>query len=378
MQTKSLVNTAMMIGLAGIVVGLGIALANLISDGHAAFNTSSEGVIWGLPVVNYVFFALCATGLSMIASLAMVFGFKQFYPIAKRCIWMSLAALVAGFVSLAMELGNPFRLLWAVPLNFQSTSPLNWMGLFYGVFLLFAIAKFRLINAGDWKSDASKKLGVVALVAELAAGATLGAAFGMMAMRPMWYDPQLPVYFLVTAGLSGAALAVLTTYLAYGSQAQMPEKVRSLMQGSMPKAFAAALGASMIALAARVIGGLWSNADGLQVWDAIVGSPWFWLEVILMVVSYVLLVGHGTRHNGNVHVAASLMVILAVFIGRYEFVIGGQMAPMFKGAWVQGLISYTPSLTEWMMTLASVSIVLAGWAIGEKMFNLSAAPEDAS
>jgi hypothetical protein len=45
---------------------------------------------------------------------------------------------------------------------------------------------------------------------------------------------------------------------------------------------------------------------------------------------------------------------------------------------VGGLINYTPSLTEWMLTLASVSIVLAGWAIGEKMFNLSAAPEETS
>lgn len=376
MQTKGSVNAVMMAGLAGLVVGLGVVFANLIGDGHAAFNTGSNGITWGLPVVNYVFFALSATGLAMVASLAMVFGFKEFYPIAKRCIWLSMASLIAGFTSLALELGHPFRLLWAVPLNFQTTSPLNWMGLFYSVFLVIALLKFKKINDGDWNSSASKKLGVAAFVAELAAGATLGSAFGMMAMRPMWYDPQLPVYFLITAGLSGAALAVLVTYLAYGNQQNMPEKVRALMTGAMPKVFATVLGASMIALAARAIIGSWSNADGLQVWDAIVRSPWFWIEALALIGSFVLLINPETRNKGNIQFLVSILVIVAVFIGRYEFIIGGQMVPMFKGSWVQGLISYTPSLTEWMMTLASVSIALAGWAVGEKVLNLAAAPED--
>lgn len=377
-QSKGPVNTIMLVGAVGLVVALVMVFSNLAGGGHSTFNTGSNGVTWGLPVVNYVFFALSATGLAMVASLAMVFGFKEFYPIAKRCIWLSLAALIAGFASLALELGHPFRMLWAIPLNFQVTSPMNWMGLFYTVFLILAFLKFKKINEGDWNGNASKKLGLAAFVAELAAGATLGAAFGMMAMRPMWYDPQLPVYFLLTAALSGCALAVLVTYLAYGNQQNMPDKVRGLMTGAMPKLFAAVLGASMIALAARVIIGLWSNADGLHVWDTIVGSPWFWLEAIALIVSFALLVTPDTRNQGSAQFAAALMVIVAVFIGRYEFVIGGQLAPVFKGAWVQGLISYTPSLTEWMLTLMSVSIVLAGWAIGEKVLNLSASPEEAA
>lgn len=377
-QKRGSVNAAMVAGIAGLVIGLGMVFANLISNGHAAFNTGSNGVTWGLPVVNYVFFALSATGLAMVASLAMVFGFKEFYPIAKRCIWLSLAVLVAGFTSLALELGHPFRLLWAVPLNFQEKSPLTWMGLFYTLFLIIALLKFKKINDGDWDSSTSRKLGLAAFVAELAAGATLGAAFGMMAMRPMWHDPQLPVYFLLTAGLSGAALAVLVTYLAYGSQQNMPEKVRRLMTGAMPKVFAAVLGASIIALAARIISGLWTNADGMQVWRAIVGSPWFWLETIALLGSFALLLGSTTRNSGSIQFAVSVMVLIAVFIGRYEFIIGGQLVPVMKGAWVQGLISYTPSLTEWMMTLASMSIALVGWAVGEKMLNLSAGPEEPS
>lgn len=377
-QNRGPVNAVLAAGIAGLVIGLGIIFANLASHGHAAFNTGSNGVTWGLPVVNYVFFALGATGLAMVASLAMVFGLRAFYPIAKRCIWLSLVVLVAGFASLALELGHPFRLLWAVPLNFQPTSPLNWMGLFYSVFLVLALLKFKRINDGDWDSGVSKALGLAAFVAELAAGATLGAAFGMMAMRPMWYDPQLPVYFLLTASLSGVAIAVLITYLAYGSQQNMPEKVRLLMRGALPKVFAAVLGASIVALAARAVTGLWTNADGMQAWDAIVASPWFWIEIAALAGSFIVLLQPGARDTGAVQVAVAVMVIVAIFIGRYEFIIGGQLVPVMKGAWVQGLISYAPSLTEWMMTLASASIALVGWAVGEKMLDLSAGPEEPS
>lgn len=369
-QLNGSVNSSMMAGLAALVIGGGLALANLMSSGHAAFNTGSSGITWGLPVVTYVFFVLTSTGLTFVASLAMVFGFKEFYPIAKRCIWVAAITLIAGFASLALELGHPFRMLWAIPLSFQYLSPLNWMGLFYAAYMVLLLLKFRKVNGGDWDSSSSRTLGIASFVAVVIAHGTLGGVFGAMAMRPMWYGPLVPLYFLLTAAVSGAAFAVLITYLTYGSENSMPTKVRSLMQGAMPKVFAAVLGIVIVAMASRMITGLWTNADGMQVWDHIVTSPWFWIEMVLVIAAFVMLLKGGSPF------APSVMVIVALFIGRYEFVISGQLVPLFKGAWVTGLIDYTPSMTEWMITLMAVGIVLAGWAFGEKSLNLAAEPAE--
>ncbi len=368
-QANGPVTPVMMAGLAGLVVSLAIAFSNLMADGHAAFNTGSDGVIWGLPVVNYVFFALASTGLTLVASVAMTFGSQAWYPLAKRCVWLSLVTLVAGFASLALELGHPFRMLWAIPLNFQPTSPLNWMGLFYAVFLVLGILKFVRIHVGDWNSPASKQIGLAALVTELLAGGMLGMAFGAMAMRPMWYGTLVPLYFVLTAACTGGAFALLVTYLAYGKDAAMPDKVRSLIRGPLPMAFAALLGLTILVIGYRTLIGLWSNADGLQVWDHIVASPWFWLEAALLVGAFYLLL------EKKALAAAALMVIAAFFIDRYFFVVGGQLAPLFKGAWVPELIPYSPSMTEWMLTLLAFSIVFFGWALGEKMLKLEAAPQ---
>jgi molybdopterin-containing oxidoreductase family membrane subunit len=261
-------------------------------------------------------------------------------------------------------------MLFAVPLNFQVNSPLNWMGVFYAVFLVLGVLKFMKLHANDWDSETSKKVGLAALVTECLAGGMLGMAFGAMAMRPMWYGTLVPLYFLLTAACTGGAFALLMTYLTYGSEAAMPEKVRTLVQGPLPAALAAVLGFTILVMGYQTVIGLWSNADGLQVWDYIVSTPWFWIEAGALVAAFYLLVSRSSL------MVAAVLIIVGLFINRYEFVIGGQLVPLFKGSWVPGMISYSPSITEWMLTVMAFGIVLAGWAFGEKSFNLSDAPKE--
>jgi Ni/Fe-hydrogenase subunit HybB-like protein len=372
--TTGPVNAVLATAAAGLVISLAAALAGLFGEGHAAFNTASFGITWGLPVAVYVFFVLTSTGLTFVASLAMVFGFTEFYPIAKRCIWLALATLVAGFAALALELGHPVRLLWAIPLNFQYRSPLLWMGVFYTAYLVLLLLKFRKVNAGDWSSKGSRTLGTLSFATVVLAHATLGAVFGMMAMRPFWFGPLIPIYFLITAAVSGGAFALLVTYVAYGSQERMPPKVRQLLAGAFPKVFAAVLGLALLAAASRAANGLWSNADGLQVWHQIVRGPWFWLEMAALVAAFMLMASASMRNLGDMQLTAALLAIVSLAIGRYEFVVGGQMVPMFKGSWVQGLIQYSPSATEWMLALMSLSIAFLVYAVGERMMDLSAEP----
>lgn len=161
----------------------------LVFVGHSSFNTSSDGVNWGMAISTYVFFALISSGLTMIASLAMVFGFKQFYPVAKRCIFLAIITLASGFAVLALELGHPFRMLWAMPTGMQVMSPMFWMGVFYSIDLVLLFIKFYLLWQEDWDSPLSKFVGAASFVAVILASGMLGLVFGSMVMRPMWYGP---------------------------------------------------------------------------------------------------------------------------------------------------------------------------------------------
>ena len=373
-QATGPVNTIMMTGAAGLVVSLGIAFASLIGSGHAAFNTGSSGVTWGLPVVTYVFFSMASTGLAMVAAMAAMFGAKQYSPLIKRCTWLSIITLVAAFASLALEMGHPFRMLWAVPLNFQPASALVWMGIFYAICLVILALKFAKMHGGDWSGEGLTKAG---FVGEVLALGTLGSAFGLMAMRPVWYGADVPILFLACGAVIGVAFAVLINQLTYGMDDKvMPDGVRKVMTGSLPNLFAGALGIYLAFLLFRTVNGLWTNAEGFEVVHAMVKSPWFMIEVVALVAAFYIMITPGMRTAGNMQVAAAVAAILGMFIGRYEYVIGGQLVPMFKGSWVPGMIAYTPSMTEWMITLMAFSLVFAGWAYGEKVLNLAAAPAE--
>lgn len=374
-QSTGSTNALLAAGVVGLAVSLGVVLFKLMGEGHAAFNTSSDGVSWGLPVAVYVFFVLTSTGLTFVASLAMVFGIKDFYPIAKRCVWLAVATLLAGFTALAFELGHPFRMLWAIPTALQIKAPMNWMGTFYSLYLVFLLLKFRKLHADDWDSRASRNLGLASLVAVVIAHSTLGLVFGMMAMRPFWFGGLIPVYFLATALLSGLAFAVLFTHLAHRSTgAAVPAPVRELLAGSMPKLFALALGIVLLFSVVRTVTGLWSNAEGLQAFRWMVGAPWFWIEMVALVVAFVILLTPGMRSRAGAQVLASLLVIVALFIGRYEYMIGGQVVPLFKGSWVPEFIQYSPSLAEWMLGLLAVGMTFTIYALGDRLLNLSAQP----
>ena len=159
----------------GLVISLAVALMNLMTEGHASFNSASNGVTWGLPVVNYVFFALTSTGLTLVASLALVFGMKEFYPIAKRCVWGALVTLIIGFISLGLEIGNPIRMLWAIPTNMAVSSPMWWMGVLYGGYLFLLMIEVWSMFRGHERIHNFSCL--LASFMAILAPSTLGAVF---------------------------------------------------------------------------------------------------------------------------------------------------------------------------------------------------------
>lgn len=363
------------------VLSLGFVLYQLTFVGHASFNTSSDGVNWGLAISTYVFFALISSGLTMIASLGTVFGFKQFMPIAKRCIFLAIITLVAGFSVLALELGHPFRMIWAVPTGMQIMSPMFWMGVFYTIDLALLIVKFYLMWQEDWDSGLSHLVGNLGFVAVILASGMLGLVFGSMVMRPMWFGSFTSIYYMLTAALCGAAAIVVTTYMAYGfDRSKMRPELRALASGEeLPKIFATLIGITLVMFLTRFWVGMWSNLDGMEGFRVLIKTPLFHIELWLgLVVPFFMMMSPSMQTRMKPQIIAAFLVLGAMFINRYEFIIGGQLVPMFKGTWTNSLVAYFPSATEWALTVMGFGITLALYALGEKLFVLSAVPPAAT
>lgn len=376
---KHVTATIWKLSLAVLIPSLIFVFYKRFTEGHAAFNTMSDGVNWGEPIAAYVFLALTSSGLTFIASLATVFGFKQFYPIAKRCIWLAIITLIGAFATLALELGDPIRMLWAVPTGLQVQSPMFWMGVFYTIDLVLLIVKFYLMWQEDWDSPFSHFIGIAGFVAVVLASGMLGLLFGSLAMRPMWFGSATSMFYMISGALSGAAAIVVSVYLAYGFDTKnMPEQLRSLTLGDqLPKVFATLIGIVLVFLLTRIWVGLWSNLDGMEGFVAMLKAPWFHLEVwVCMALPFLMMLSPSMQVKPKWQVTAAVLVLIGLFIERLQFIVAGQNVPMFKGTWMASVVPYTPSLTEWLMAVAGISTALALYALGERLFNLSATPQE--
>ena len=360
-----------------LLASFGYAMSNIMSQGHAAFNATST-IPWGQPIATYLYFALASSGLGMIAALPLVFGFKQFYPIVKRAIFLAFIILISGMAVLAMELGHVFRMLWVIPFNMQIQSAMFWMGVFYVADLIFLLWKFQKMEGGEWDSKTSKQVGIASFLLVLLASGNLALIFGMMSMRPFWFDGLLPIYFYLTAVTSGLAALVFFTYLAHGfSRDKMSAALRSLLEGSLPRLFAAVLGGTLLFIAVRAITGLYTNNPEIYVvWrDYLFASPTYQLSLwVGIVLPFVIMLMPSMRGQAGTQIVVSILVFGGLFAERFFFVVGGQVVPLFKGTWYQDLVHYVPSPTEWSLTIMGCSMLFTLYVLGERLLNLSAMP----
>ncbi len=369
-QKPASINQVWLASVAALVVSVAIVAVNLLSHGHAAYNTTSHGpLVWGMPVVTYDYFVSFSIGMAFVAGAAIVFGVEGLYASMKRILWIAMAALVGGILVLGLELGHPFRATYAILFNFQTSSPLFWKPILVFLYIFVLLASFMKVKDAGWSPATLKPLGYALFITGGLLAAGSAAVFGLMSMRPVWYDPMLPIFGIFESMTLGIAGIIVATAIGHGGIANAPEATRRTLEGLGRHAMALFTALLLLSVVVRAWGGVWSNLDGLQVWKQIVSGPVFWIEVLGLAAALFLLM----QGQGNLLLSA-ILVIVATFIGRYEFVIAGQMVPLFKGSWVPGLIDYAPSLTEWMVALLGLALNFAIYTFGEKQFDLTAAP----
>ncbi|WP_162911055.1 hypothetical protein [Azohydromonas sediminis] len=109
----------------------------------------------------------------------------------------------------------------------------------------------------------------------------------------------------------------------------------------------------------------------MQVWQHLWSRPALQAEVWLGIgVPLAITVLPGLRKSLGLQLVAAVIAVVALFVARYHFVVGGQLVALFKGSWAHGLLSYSPSLTEWAVLATAVFLANVVNAAGEKFLGL--------
>jgi molybdopterin-containing oxidoreductase family membrane subunit len=360
-------------------------------------------IIWVTMVSNYVFLVVSSTGLCIVTSLGHVFGMERYELVSKRGVFLALITIIFGMISIGAHLGHPERAMVFNVLTPNFFSAMWWMGTLYTFYIVFIAIEYWLLARDDlidrskqadglaktiYSFMAMRKLddsrfgsalndhklltlvGAAALISGLSAHNTLGALFGHIEARPLWYGSYYPVYFLLSASFCGFAWLLAVSISTYKiKREEISEEYTSLIF-EMAQVLALLLSVGLLFTAYKMGFGLLTPAKVKPIMLFLKGpfSRAFWLFEIAIgtVLPIPILLYAVSQRKITGVLVASIMVLVGVYVMRYDFVVAAQVYPVIK----TGLPSYLPTFMEVLFIGGVFGAFFLTYTLGEKFLPL--------
>ncbi|GEM_PF-5189664 len=348
--------------LIGLVVGIWGAVTLLVK-GHGVAGTNQQ-IPWGVLVPSYLFLSAASAGCAIVVSAGYVLGIQRFTRIMKRATFLSIATFAAAGILVVLDLGSPQKSIYMLlSTNFQS--PMRGMSLLYGIYLLLLVVQFVVISRGNSKN--LRTISILTGMAAIAASSTLGAIFGYASVRAYYSGAFSPIYFVLAALIIGTSLLLLVTILQH--------KFTNTTITSEDAEFLSGLGKFLgIMVFVTVLFTLWKNLAGVRssvestalVYQNTLSSWWYWVFVIVIGLAIPLILLLRKSRSVNSIAFASVLVLVGMFMARFEFIIGGQAAAVQPNLQHPGFSSnYAPTFVE-------IAVIMLAFAVGALIYTVGA------
>lgn len=335
-----------------VAIGLAAAFYRFFV-GLGASTNLSDHVPWGLWVAVDVLsgVALAAGGFGITAAVY-IFNMKKYKPIARPAIltaWIGYTVVVIGLI---VDIGKPLA-FWH-PLVMWNTRSVMFevvvcITLYSSVLALeFAPAfleRFKLMGLHKFLKLFTFPLVIAGIVLSFLHQSSLGGFFLLMPHKvpAVWYTPNLPYMFYISAIALGLAMVSFETIVAARAFKREPEM--EILEG---------LGrGTMIALAvylAAKFGDMAYRGNLPAIFSSGKASLFFILEIAIgAVVPIILYAQKSIRNSASGLLLASCCVIVGTVMNRFNVNFFAQAGPH---------TSYFPSVVEILITIGLVSLMI--------------------
>lgn len=355
----------------GILLGL-VSVFRLYTQGFVLY-AKTDVLVWTLPLASYIFFSLTSAGLAFVSSIPVVLGVKRYEVIKKRTMYLELAVLMGSFVCLILHLGLPLNAIYFI-FSPNVSSPLWWMGVFYAVYLVVLLAAF-------WQLHNQKSiyaLNVLVLLLALAISTTLGWLLGMTDARPSLNASYLTLYFPLTAFVCGLSALLLAGLVSGTVSEQGIDAKANELYDEMARLLGMTSGLVLIMLLWRTVIGSASSFDhGFVAFKEMRGSIPYNIELwVGLLIPCLLMLSPGIRATVWGKLTASVLLLIGMLAGRLEFILSSEIVPLGQMAEnLPDFVRYTPTASEWFVTLLGLSVVLLAYTLGDRFLKLEQTSE---
>jgi len=344
------------------------AYATLVrfAQGFAASTNLSDPYPWGLWVgLN----TLCGVGLSAggfaIAAAVYILGLERYRPVLRAAILIAFLGYLSVATGMLFELGLPWR-IWHPIVMWNRSSVLfevAWCVMLYTSVLALEFAPTVFERLGwnrlrAWHRRILIGLVLVGILLSSLHQSFLGGLFLITKGRlyPLWYSPQMPALFFLSAIAAGLAMVTMALYLC----ARWPH-VR-LEEGILREI--GVVTAMLLALYGFFRGAdLLSRGGWHYLWQARPETGWFWLEMALLVILPLALLSQPQVRRSTAGLyGTSVLIIMGFMANRIN---------VATNAWVASTgATYFPKWTEFAISLAVITAAVVAFRYAALYLNV--------
>ncbi|MBI4307620.1 MAG: polysulfide reductase NrfD [Chloroflexi bacterium] len=379
--------------LTAIVAVGAYAYAQQLIEGEIVTGLGDVGTMGGTPWGIYIVLELYAVGIGfgamLLLAITRIMGLSRLQPLARTLSLIAPAALLAGALSVIVDLGQPLRGIVNLALYARPMSP------FFGTFTIGVVASLlatavylyldtrrdaallaarsrgwggflRLIAAGYKDTPAAQKrhqrtslaLAILLLVLGVTAASTSGFVFGIQLGRPGWYGALQGPAFLALAGVTATGMLIVVASIlrrVLGGEKRLDLSVFAWLSNLVMVLSLTYLYFLVAELLTMSYEGQYHEARLAQALTTGTYAPLFWVSAGLLFIPFVIgavqaLTG---RYSLFLIVLSGVLVNLAALGRRFLVVVPslttGTLLPYGPG-------SYSPTWVEYTVVLGLLAL----------------------
>ena len=338
----------------------------------------SDHVPWGLWITQDLTSIGLGAGAFTFSAIVYLFRIKRFEPMARVAVFVGFLGYTSAMLALAMDIGRPDR--FYNPLIYWNVHSvlweITWCVILYSTILLMEFLPILFdtpfFSRWPWLSKfghilhrAAPIFAVGGLALSMLHQSSLGATYGVLSGRAIWFKPSLPVMFIISAIAGGISMTLLLTMVV--GKLRGKHTISLDLQHEISRIIGyVTLGYMYIKIWDWAATSYYSQANAeilnrLQATTPYTQTFW-WLEIVFGgLVPALILLYRPLRRNDRYVMAALGLIVMGVLVNRWNVTLSGLVAPPQWSPGVLGnlvVATYVPSIVE-----AAVSIGIAGYAL---------------
>jgi Ni/Fe-hydrogenase subunit HybB-like protein len=371
------------------MVGGVVAGAIVFTQGLHVTNLN-DLVPWGLWITIDLSSIALSAGAFLLCAAVYLLGLKKYQPLARTATFIGLIGYSMAVLCLMLDIGRPDRFWHA--LVYWNPHSLLWevtmcVTLYFSV---LSLETLPILGSADffqtrWPNLAKKLQGIHRFAPYLAVAglglsmlhqSSLGALYGILKAKPIWYSPGLSVLFMASAVVGGPALTVLASMLSARISPkaiindELLENVSKFIAWAMVVYLYFRFWDALSVTYTYVPG----RNEGLAMLTQNSLSFNFWVGEIFLggVVPLILLHTARFRKHQILRMVAMALIVGGIVAYRWDTNLVGQLVVLsyLPQEITARYTSYFPSLIEFVAGAAIVAYGMLAFTLGVKYLNI--------